>query len=117
MKTHRLSKGVIAEYTSFEEMGNALGSKPRRKKDNDNERLESQKKKFFNKHMCPACKKPMTWVGGNIMACTNPDCNGLKHEQVINAETGETKVWYTPTYDLLDETGVLIAEKLFEENT
>ena len=115
MKPKRLSKDVTEYYTSFEEMAKSWGVKPRRKQTKDKDKLVKQREIFCSKHICSNCKQPMTWIGGNIMSCLNPSCNGIKHEQVINSETGEVKVWYSPSYDILDERGASIAENIFTE--
>ena len=113
MKAYRLSKGVTEHYTSFEELRKAYGLKPVTKQTKDKEKLELQRKTFCSKHLCSNCKKPMTWTGGNVMACLNHDCKGIKHEQVL--DTGEIRVWYSPSYDLLDDKGASIAANLFTE--
>ena len=113
MKAYRLSKGCTEHYTSFEELRSAWGLKPVTKQTRDKEKLTKQRDTFCSKHICSNCKKPMTWTGGNVMACLNPQCPGIKHEQVL--ETGDTKVWYSPSYDLLDGLGSEIAENLFTE--
>lgn len=116
MKSYRLSKGCTAHYTSLEELRAAYNIKPMRKQTRDKEKLVKQRETFCGKHLCQSCKKPMIWLEGtNQMVCNNPDCQGIKHEQIINAETGETKVWYSPSYDLLDDLGQEIAQNLFAE--
>lgn len=116
MKSQRLPKGVTESYSSFEELAKAFGLKPIRKQTKDKEKLAAQRQTFCGKHLCSACKQPMTWMkDSNQMVCQNPQCKGIPHEQVINSETGETKVWYSPSYDLLDERGAEIAENIFTE--
>lgn len=115
MKSQRLPKGVTESYSSFEELAKAFGLKPIRKQTKDKEKLNKQREMFCSKHICSNCKQPMTWIGGNVMSCLNPSCNGIKHEQVINSDTGETKIWYSPSFDLLDERGASIAENIFTE--
>lgn len=39
------------------------------------EKREELKKKFEATHMCNSCHTPMTYKGGNIVACTNSDCS------------------------------------------
>ena len=114
MKAYRLSKGVTEHYTSFEELRSAWGLKEFTKQTKDKEKLEKQRERFCSSHLCQACKKPMTWIGGNIMSCQNPSCNGIKHEQV-NPDTGETKVWYSTSFSLLDDKGAEISSNLFAE--
>ena len=113
MKAYRLSKGVTEHYTSFEELRSAWGLKLVTRQSKDKEKLSKQREVFCSKHICSNCKKPMTWTGGNVMSCLNPQCPGIKHEQVL--DTGEVRVWYSPSYDLLDERGFSIAENIFTE--
>lgn len=113
MKDYRLSKGVTEHYTSFEELRAGRGLSKITKQTKDKEKLEKQRNTFCSKHICNNCKKPMSWIGGNVMACLNSTCPGIKHEQVL--ETGDIKVWYSPSYDLLDERGANIAENIFTE--
>ena len=40
---------------------------------NESKRQELQDK-FESKHKCNFCGQVMTYKGGNIMACTNPEC-------------------------------------------
>ena len=30
--------------------------------------------KFYERNKCKFCKQPMTYVGGNVLCCKNPDC-------------------------------------------
>ena len=113
MKAYRLSKGVTEHYTSLEELRKAIGLKPVTKQTRNKEKLTKQRYSFWSKHKKKKKKKPMAWTGGNVMACLNPQCPGIKHEQVL--ETGDVRVWYSPSYDLLDGLGSEIAENLFTE--
>lgn len=111
MKAFRLPKGTTARYTSFEELAKAFGRKPIKKQTSDKEKLAKQREDFCNKHVCEACKSPMTYIGGNQMVCANEKCKGIKHER--QNELGETIVWYTTSYDLLDRKGAEIANNIF----
>lgn len=111
MKEFRLGRNTTAHYTSFEEMAKSWGCKPVSKKTKDENKLESQKQKFVNKHKCRGCGCPMTWIGGNMMACTNDKCKGIKHE--FTDKTGELKIYYETSFDLLDELGEIIANNIF----
>lgn len=115
MREHRASKGEREYYTSFEDLAKAFGCKPVRKQTTDKQKLNSQREKFMGKHLCKNCKQPMTYIGGNQIVCTNEKCPGIKHE-VINEETKEKRIWYTPSFDLLDNRGAEIAENIFAEN-
>lgn len=114
MKAYRLSKGVTEHYTSFEELRVGWNLKPVTKQTSDKSKLEKQREDFCKRHVCSACKKPMVWIiGTNYMACQNPECKGIKREQIL--DTGETKIWYIPSIESLDERGASIAENLFTE--
>lgn len=112
MGAYRASVGETEHYTSLSEMRKAWGLKPVVKQTKDESKLMTQRETFGSKHLCPACKRAMTYVGGNILTCTNEKCNGEKHE-FKNEETGEARVWYTPVYNLLDERGAEIAANIF----
>lgn len=88
----------VAEYFGFVKKAN-------------NDPKEEQIAKFKKYHLCPACHVPMTYCGGNIMVCQNKDCKGIQHKYV-DSETGTEKVWYSNSYQLLDEKGERIAERL-----
>lgn len=113
MKAQRLPKGFAKQYNSFEELAKDWGIKIKRKQTKDKEKLERQRNDFCSKHICSACKQPMTWIGGNIMFCQNPQCKGIEHKQVT--DSGETRVWYSPSFDLLDNKGSEIAKNIFTE--
>lgn len=114
MKVQRLSKGVTEHYTSFEELGKAWGCKPVIKQTKDKTKLEKQRENFCKSHLCPACKKPMVYIEGmNMLVCKNESCKGIKHEFVDNI--GETKIYYTPSFNLLDEKSTEIATNIFME--
>lgn len=114
MKSYRLSKGTTARYTSFEEMALALGRKPITRQEKDADKLEKERESFCKKtkSICSACKKPMTYIGGNQMVCTNLDCKGIKHERT-DATTKEVRVWYTPSYQLLSKRDSRRANNIF----
>lgn len=114
MKFYRKSKGETEHYSSFEELGKAWGCKPVIKQTKDKAKLEKQRENFLGRHLCSACKTPMTYIGGNQLVCKNESCKGIKHESK-NEQTGETKIWYTPSFDLLDEKGAEIAENIFTD--
>lgn len=108
---NRMSKGVTAQYASLEELRAAWGLKPAIKRTKDEHKLKSQREKFSNNHKCKACGKPMTFIGGNQMVCTNPDCKGIEIERT-DAD-GNTIKNYLVSYDLLDSKGAIIASNIF----
>ena len=113
MKFYRMSKGETAHYSSFEELRTAWGLAPVIKQTKDKAKLEKQRENFLNRHLCPACKQPMSYLGGNMMACQNENCKGIKHE--AKNDLGETRVWYTVPYELLDEKGSDVANNIFAD--
>lgn len=114
MNAYRMAKGVTEHYTSLEDLRAAWGCKPITKQTKDKEKLKKQREDFCNRHLCPACKNPMTYVNGmNVLVCKNEKCLGIKHEVTTN--TGETKVFYSPAFDLLDEKAYEISENIFAE--
>lgn len=108
-------KATLKSYSSFEELGRAWGLRPVVKQTKDKKKLSSQREAFGKRHLCPACKEPMTYVGGsNIMCCQQPDCNGVKRE-FRNDETGDVIVKYEPAFHTLDTLGAEIATNIFTE--
>lgn len=59
------------------------------------EKRESLRKKFEEKNVCSECKQPLTYVGGNVLSCTNPKCKG--------------------SYKLLDERTTHLAKGIYGE--
>lgn len=112
MRDHRKSRGEKEFYSSLEDLRTAWGLKPISKQTKDVEKLEKQRKDFCSRHICRACKQPMTFIGGNIMSCTNTSCKGEKIERT-NEVTGETFVSYKPVFELLDKKGSEIAGNIF----
>ena len=114
MREFRISKTTKEHYSSFKEMRQSWGLKPIVKKTKDENKLESQRQSFVNKHKCRACGKPMVFVGNsNVMVCSNEKCKGLKHEYID--KFGETQTYYEISKDLLDDLGSKIANNIFGE--
>ena len=111
MKHYRMSKGETEHYSSLEDLRVAWGLKPITKQTKDEQKLTKQREHFLGKHLCSACKKPMTYIGGNQMVCQNENCKGIKHE--TKTETGDVRIWYTPSFELLDDKGADIAHNIF----
>lgn len=108
-KNYRLGKDVTAVYNSLADAATALGVS--KKENTSSEKLEQKKEKFLKKHKCRACGQPLTYMGGNVMTCTNPKCKGIKVENT-DAE-GNKHVSYITSYELLDNVGTAIAEKIY----
>ena len=54
----------------------------------------------------------MTYVGAGAMACTNPECKGIKVER--QNKEGATIITYEVSYDVLEPKYAEIAENLFD---
>lgn len=119
MKEVKNTKGVfvnnnqnkIEEYNSLEELRTAWNLKPVTRKTKNAVKLSEQQERFCSKHKCKACGKPMTYIGGNQMVCTNENCKGIKIEHTDN--DGNILVSYETSYDLLDDLGAEIANNIF----
>ena len=110
-QNYRLSKGTTEYYTSLEDLRKGWGLPELRKKTKDEKKLKGQQERFVSRHKCKACGSPMEHVTGNIMACTNKDCLGIKTEKTD--KEGNIIVTYLTSFDLLDDTGAIIAENIF----
>lgn len=113
MRSYRLSKGVTEHYTSFEELAKGWGCKPFIKQTKDKAKLEKQRIDFCKRHLCSACKNPMAYIGGNQLVCQNEQCKGIRHES--KNDDAAVRVWYTPSFNLLDERSAEIAKNIFTE--
>ena len=112
MRDFRMGRNTTEHYNSFTDLAKSWGCRPIVKKTKDADKLKGQQEKFLNSNRCKACGNPMTFIAdSNIMCCTSEACKGIKH-QSTNEETGETKVWYTPSYKVLDEKGAIIANNI-----
>lgn len=83
MSELRLSKNVIAQYSSFQEMAAALSKhNPKEKNNTQNDanweaHLNKMKEKILGK--CVVCGEQLGFISGtNTCACKNPDCKGKK---------------------------------------
>lgn len=112
MKNEKMSKGVTACYTSLEELRAAWGLKPVTRRTKDENKLNTQRIKFQKNHLCKSCGKPMTFIGGNQMVCSNSDCLGIEIEHTD--KEGNITMTYLPSYDLLDNKGTVIAQNIFD---
>lgn len=99
-------------YFSFAELAEAWGIKPQKK--TNNAKRKEQIEKFNTYHRCQTCKRPLTYIGGNIMVCQNDKCPGIKHTRKDD-ETGEEKVWYSPSFEELTNKFADYANYLFED--
>lgn len=97
-------------YSSFSELASSMGLQ--RPSTKNKKKIEYQKEKFNKKHKCKACGEPLTFIGGNIVTCTNPKCKGIKN--IKKLEDGTEIVTYLTSYELLDDIGTNIASRIFD---
>lgn len=107
----RVNNRGEACFSSFEELAKSMNIKPVSKVTKDENKLKEQQEKFISRHKCKACGQPMTYIGGNIMTCTTPECKGIKITK--ENEDGTKSISYITSYDLLDEKGGEIAGNIF----
>lgn len=111
MREFRMGRNTTEHYTSFQDVAKAFGCRPVKKKTDDKKKLEKQQEVFNGKHRCRACGLPMTYIGGNQMACTNDKCKGIKIER--EDKEGNKIISYVVSYELLDDKGSEIANNIF----
>ena len=108
MNEYRMSKTTKEHYSSLEEMGKAWGCKERTKNEN---KMKDLQEKFVTKHKCRACGKPLSYIGGNIMTCTNDKCKGIRIEREDNE--GNKIISYALSYELLKDNDTSYANYIF----
>lgn len=111
MSKIRMDRNTTEHYSSFEELARAWGCKPASKQTSDKNKLKKQREDFCNRNKCRACGKPMNFVTGNIMACQNPECRGIRQERVD--KEGNKVITYLPSYNLLNDRSAEIANNIF----
>jgi hypothetical protein len=111
----RLAKDTVAVYKDFNSLRKAFGLPKINKQTRDKTKLAKQRENFAGKHVCRGCGKPMTMdLNTNIMVCTNPGCKGIKRTK-LDSE-GNEKVYFTPSYFLLNEKGAEIGNNIFAKD-
>lgn len=111
MKAYRMGRNTTEHYTSFEEAAAAWHCKPFSRKTKDENKLLKQQNDFCERHKCPACGQPMSFVGGSWMTCKNEKCKGIKDEYT-DAE-GNKITSYRVSCKQLDAKGAEIANVIF----
>ena len=62
-------------YTSFNELAQEVYGLPSYTKQiQNNGKRTDAKQKFEKFNTCKTCGQPMSYLGGNVVCCTNPDC-------------------------------------------
>lgn len=114
MKDFKKLNGSVREYDSLEELGKAWKCKPAIKQTKDKAKLKEQRERFCEKYKCKGCGKPMSYIEGGIMVCTNEECKGIKNER--KDKEGNPIVTYSTSYLFLrDKKSKTIAENIFAE--
>lgn len=113
MKSFRMGRNTTEHYSSFEEAAKAWGCKEVPKKPKDEEKAKKLQEKFYAKpkYKCKACGEPMTYIGGNQLACTNEKCKGIKVEKEL--PDGTKSVTYVTSYFLLEDDDASFANYIF----
>lgn len=107
---YKTNNGEV-HYSSFQELAKSMGlPKPGKK---NKKKIEYQQDRFNKKHKCKSCGQPLTFLGGNIVTCTNPKCRGIKATKKL--DDGTEVVTYLTSYELLDEIGSNIADRIFND--
>lgn len=111
MSKFRMDRNTTEHYTSFEDLAKAYGCKPVTKQTSDKNKLKKQQENFCDKNKCRACGKSMSFVTGNVMACQNPECKGIKWKRID--KEGNEIITYLPSYNLLNDRSANIANNIF----
>lgn len=112
MSEFRMDNNTKEYYTSFVELAAAWKCKPVNRQTKDKKKLESQREKFCNRHLCKACKYPMTlMLDTNTMYCSNDKCKGIPMERID--KEGNKIITYKPSFELLDDLGAEIGNNIF----
>ena len=84
-------------YNGFDELAKELyGINPVSKQIQNVGKRKDMEQKYEKSNFCKSCKQPLTYVGGNIACCKNPDCK-------------------KPTFKLLDEKTKNYAQAIYGE--
>lgn len=108
MREFRMGRNTTEHYSSFQEAAKCWGCKEKTKNENKMKELQD---KFVEKNKCKACGKPLSYIGGSIMTCTNESCKGIKVEREDN--DGNKIVSYVTSYKLLKDNDASYAEYIF----
>ena len=109
MEKFRLGKTDTAHYTSLGELRKAFKLK---ELSTNKEKTAELQVQFTKNKTCRACHQPLTYIGGSVLACQNPDCKGIKHTS--KNEDGSIKTYFTPSFMILKKkSDAKYAEKIF----
>lgn len=63
-------------YFSFEELAcEYFHMKPVSKQIQNQGKRKDLQQKFETRNTCKSCNTPMTYLGGNVLCCNNPNCD------------------------------------------
>lgn len=72
-------------YFGFDEVAKEVfGLQPVEKSVRNSEKKKEFQDKFSKSHVCKTCKQPLKYMGGNVMCCTNPECNAKSSFQLLD---------------------------------
>lgn len=104
------------KITSFKQLRDLFNLPPLT---TNQQKLNSQKKKFESRHVCKECGQVLTWIPNtNVCTCTNPQCLGIKYVTLKTNDKGEEveEVKYNVSYHTLNDYNTHLAEKLYSNN-
>lgn len=75
-------------YFSFNELAqDVFNLRPRDPHEFKNLNKKDEVQKGFEKrHMCNNCHTPLTYIGGNVMCCKNPECTKQGYHTLAERE-------------------------------
>lgn len=72
-------------YFGFDEVAKEVfGLQPVDKMVKNSNKKKEYQDKFTKSHICKTCKHPLSYMGGNVMCCTNPECNAKVGYQLLD---------------------------------
>lgn len=75
-------------YFSFDEVAKEVfGLSPVEKTVRNESKKKEYQDKFTKSHMCKTCKRPLVYMGGNVMCCTNPECTAKIGYQLLDEKS------------------------------
>ena len=86
-RTNKEQKDTKKSYHSFDELAQEVfGLPPYTVQSPNASRREDMHKKYDKIHVCKSCNTPMTYMGGNVLACTNKDCTKKGYRLLTDRE-------------------------------
>ncbi len=89
-------------YFSFSEFAKDVFNIPEKSTTKtDDDKVKDIRESFEKKHVCKVCNMPLTYVGGNVMCCKNPEC-GKQSFHLLSEKNKRTAIY------LYGESGVRV---------